>query len=415
MFIPRLWTDFYDIDKTHANFDCSKPAPVSAWLGRNQVPFPHDRPLQVAIAQLKSVVIHGTRASLQETTAQLSHPAPLLESLRIEVYGGCSPENGPVIPINLFNGDLSSLRELRLQGIRTELSWRNMVNLTSFALTYTWPGESPVRHLLDFFESAPRLRKIQLHFATPTFGAQAGRLVSLACLKRMDISGSGPPSLLFDHMLVPTNAKLTIQVDPPYSTHIPKSLYTIGKLTGFTIHLHVAEFYPSIRFSGSDGEISIISATPRAITTCRVLESLPLFDLSKVERLRLAGGDLMRGGCAASQALEFMRRLRTLTISRCKNLSGFIRHLNDFSMCPSLEELVLDPRADGENFNIQSVVATAEGRTITGMKLKSIRIVSRDKFVKTCALLLKEYALHVECSPRVALVSDDTDSGDEED
>ena len=407
------------IDKTHVNLDCSGSAPVNAWLKKYRSPLPNGRLQAIphAVAQLKSVVVHGTPENFHEIIAHLSHPAPLLESLRIEVGGGYSPEDGPVIATTLFNGDLSSLRELCLHGIRTELPWRNMINLTSFTLGYEWSGESSVRHLLDFFESAPYLRKIQLHHATPTFDGQTGRLVPLRCLKRMVLSGWQPPSLLFDHLLFPVDAKLITQVDRrSYSSHIPQSFDTVRALTGFTIHMHVAEFHPNLRFSGSDGEINIIPATRRITPSCRVLESLALFDPSKIERLRLAGGDIMlQDGCAISRLLGLTKNLRTLTISRCKNLSNFIPSLNDYFRCPKLEELVLDPRVDGEKFDIQRVVAMAAVRASKGMRFKSIRIVSRDKFVQTCALKLKEYVSHVECSLMVALTSDDVDSGDEDD
>ena len=49
-----------------------------------------------------------------------------------------------------------------------------MVNLASFSLLHTPPGDVTVRRLLDFFESAPCLRKVRLSFATPTSGAQSG-------------------------------------------------------------------------------------------------------------------------------------------------------------------------------------------------------------------------------------------------
>ena len=320
-----------------------------------------------------------------------------------------------MIATTLFNGDLSSLRELCLQDIRTELPWRNMINLTSFSLGYTRPGQSSVTDLLNFFESAPHLRKVQLHNASPTYDGQTGRLVHLRRLKRMVIFGWQSPSLLFDHLLIPADAKLTIRVDSRYSPHIPYTFHTIRDLTDLTMHMHVAGFHPNIQFRQWGGEISIIPATPQIAPSCRVLESLALFDLSKVERLRLADGDLSEGGCLIGSALERMTHLRTLTISRCKNLSNFIPSLDDDLRCPKLEELVLDPRVYGEKFDIQCVVAMTAGRVSKRVGLKSIRIVSRDKFVQICALKLKEHVLHVECGPRVALVSDDIDGSDGED
>ena len=321
----------------------------------------------------------------------------------------------PVVATTLFNGDLSSLHELCLQGIRSELPWRNMVNLTSFTLAYKSWGDSSLRHLLDFFESAPRLRNIQLHLETQTFGAQSGRLVSLVCLKRMDILGGHSPSLLLDHLLIPVGAKLATKVEFGHS-YLPKSLDELGRLPGFTLHIHVAGFYPSLRLNGRNTDLSIIPATPKAPATCRALESISRFDPSKVERLRIAGGDLMiRDGSAVYAALIPMKHLRTLTISRCKNLHRFMQFLDGSPMCPKLEELVIDPRVDGERFDIQRVIRMADYRARRGTKLKSVRIVSRDKFVKACALKLKDHVLHVECGPRVALASDGIDNGDEED
>jgi len=319
----------------------------------------------------------------------------------------------------LFNGDFSSLHDLYLQGVCTEFPWRTVVNLTSFTLAHTSRVESPVGHLLDFFESAPRLRKIQLHFSTPTSGTQAGRLVSLACLKRIDIIGGGPPALLFNHLLIPVGAKLATQGDHRHFTYLPNSPETIRNLTGFRVHTHVREFYPSIQISEQTVEINIVPATPPATTTsdtCRVLESLVQFDPSKTERLRIAGGDLLlRDGCTLYPVLFSMKGLRTITISRCKNVSKIFGWLDDIDMCPKLEELVVDARADGEKLDTQRMVQMVMKRATMLVKFKSVRIASRDKFVQTCALKLKEYVPHVECSPRVALVSDAIDGGDEED
>ena len=62
-----------------------------------------------------------------------------------------------------------------------------MTNLTSFILDNMPLGGVSVGQFLDFFESAPCLREIQLISATPTSGAQDGRLVSLACLMELSL------------------------------------------------------------------------------------------------------------------------------------------------------------------------------------------------------------------------------------
>jgi len=422
---PTLWTDLdcTDIDKTLVYINRSRSSPINVCLGSYDALSPYDPFLQVIphiIGRLKSLAIYGAADNVQEITMQLSPPAPLLESLTIDLDSDCSPQRGPAIPATLFNGDLSSLRELCLRRIRTELPWRNMVNLTSFTLAYTSSGDSSVGHLLDFFTSAPRLRTIQLRFATPTFGTQRGRLVSLPNLKKIHIFGGGPPSLLLDHLLIPAGAKLTTEVDSRGSLHLPKSLDFIQEFSRFRIHLYVRDFYPSIRFSGPNCDITLVSATPPATpTTCRVLDSLAKFDPLNVERLRLAGGDLMQqDGCDLYRVLPQMRHIHTLTISRCTGLSHFFPFISDVGLCPKVEQLILDPRADGGKFDIQHVTGLAAGRvsgTWWGAKLKSVRIVSRDRSMQAGASKLEEYVPHVECSPRVALVSDDVYSSDEED
>ena len=393
--------------------DRSGSSPINIWLDRYEGLSPYDPFIQVIphiVTRLKSVEIHGTLENIEDITTQLSPPAPLLETLTIDVDCECSPQDSPTIPTTLFDGDLSSLRKLHLRCIRTELPWRNMVNLTSFALSYTLPGDSSVGRLLDFFETAPRLCNIQLYFATPIFDSQRGRLVTLACLKQMDVLGGASPSLFLDHLMIPVGAKLAVDALPPL-----KSLGSLWELSDFRIDVHVRENCPGIRFGGPNGRISVIPAIPRAATTCRVLESLAHLDPSKVERLRLAAGDLMQQDrCAACRVLYPMKRLRSLTISRCQNLSRFIPYLDDVNMCPKLEELVFDARIDGEKFDIRRVIRMAESRASMLVKIKSFRIASRDRFVQAFALKLKEYVPHVECNPRVALVADDMDSSDEE-
>ena len=393
--------------------DRSGASPINIRLERNESLTPYDPFFQVIphiITRLKSVTIHGVPESLQDVVPQLSHPAPLLKSLTIVAKSEHPPQRGPSITTELFGGDLSSLRELHLRCICTELPWRGMVNLTSFTLAYTSSSDSSVESLLGFFEGAPHLRKIHLRFVTPTFGIQRGRLVSLGCLKRMEIIGGAPPSLLLDHLLIPVGATLVGAVHPR------GALIRFLELSRFRIHIQVREICPRIQFNGTSGRITMVSATPRVATTCRVLESVAQLDLPKIERLRLAGGDLMQqDGCTIYRVLLPVKHLRALTISQCKNLSRFICILDDVEMFPRLEELALDARIDGETFDMQRMIQMVKNRASTFVKLKSVRIASRDKSVQTSALKLEEYVPHVECSPWAALMNDDTDSSDEED
>jgi len=280
-----------------------------------------------------------------------------------------------------------------------------MINLTSFTLKYTTSGDSSVWPFLDFFESAPNLRKILLHFATPTFDTHTGRLVSLEHLRRMDIIG-GNPSPLLNHLLVPVSAELA----GPF--HPPTSCGCLWQLSGFTIHVGVREICPTIRFGGPDGHITVVSANPQPNTTCRVFESLAQVNPSNIEQLTLTGGDLMeRDGCIGYWVLFCMKRLRTLTILDCDNLSRFISCLVRTDMCPELEELVLDARLEGGEFDLPGIMEVAKVRASMAASLKSLKIGSRDIPLQTSVSGLKRYIPHVECGPLLALESDDTDGG----
>ena len=427
---PSAWTDLdcENADKTRVYLERSKSLPVDLRLERVEGLSPHDPFFQVishTIPRLRSLAIYGTPANLQDIVSQLSRPAPLLRSLTIEVDCGCSPQRGPAITTTLFNGDLSSLRELRLKCVTTALPWRNMVNLTSFALGYTLVGDFPIKHLLDFLKSAPRLRKVRLHNAIPTSGAQNGRLVSLECLKRMDIIGGGPSSLLLDHLLIPVGAKLTTQVGSlgPLADgslvdgHLPRSLDNLRNFSDSTIQLHLEEFRPRIRFSGPNGQVTMVPTTSRANTTRQVYESLARFDTSKIEQLTITGGNLSDGDgdCIFYRTLHPMKGLRTLMISRCTHVAATIHNVfDDYGTFRRLEELIIDTRVRREKFGIQAVIAMTAMRA-PWAKLKSVRIASQDKSVQTCALKLKEYVSHVECGPGVAAVFDDGDDSDEDD
>jgi len=129
--------------------------------------------------------------------------------------------------------------------VRTELPWRNMINLTRFTLWQTPLGGVSIGQLLDFLESTPHLKKVRS--ATPTSGAQGGRLVSSASLEGVSIQGDEPRSLLLHHLLIPVGAKLSIWVGsfgPRLEGHLPRSLDNFRNLSNLTkISLDFTEPY----------------------------------------------------------------------------------------------------------------------------------------------------------------------------
>jgi len=112
-----------------------------------------------------------------------------------------------------------------------------MVNLTSFTLGYVLDPGVTVGELLDFFESAPYLRDVDLTFSTPESGAQTGRLVHLAHLRKINFYGFQPPSLLLEHLLIPVGVEMTIDLDDDdlrIEDYFPKSLDNLRNLSNFT-------------------------------------------------------------------------------------------------------------------------------------------------------------------------------------
>ena len=414
------------MDKARTYLERSKSSPITLHLyeGDNlppHHPFPHIVPH--AIGRLKFLDAYGTSRSLPDITAHLTHAAPLLENLWID--GNCNSEaqHNPVLTTALFDGDLSLLRELGLQSVRTELPWRNMINLTWFFLGQTSPGDVPIGHLLNFLESALRLRKVQFHRVSLTSDSQSGRLVSLARLERMDIIGDDPPSLLLNHLLIPVGAELNTQSSlhgPLIDDHLPRSLGNLKNLPGFTdVHLRIGERFSRIRLSGPNGKVTMFPRTSQVDATCLVLDSLTRFDTSGVKHLKI-----YRGNSPFSnpfyRALLPMKHLHTLTLSHCTNPDVFVNVLGPSTgssaivVCPKLEELVLVLRLDGETLSMRNVREMAEARASRGVKLKSIGIVNPDESVQVDTLELMEHVLRVECRPEVDAADEDGDGGEDE-
>jgi hypothetical protein len=414
------------VGKACVYLERSKSSPITLHLYEAGDLSPHNPFLHIvphAVGQLKSLVAYGTPGNLQDITARLCRPAPLLEYLSINGDYGAEVTRNPALTTALFDGDLTSLRELRLQSVRTELPWRNMINLTSFALGHTSPGELLIKQLLDFFESAPHLREIELRYANPIFDPKNGRLVSLACLKTMEIVGDDPgvhPSLLLNHLIIPIGAELTTQADshgPLIEGH--RSLDNLRNLPNFTdIYLRMDEGYTQIQFIGPNGRVCMVGVSPRGDPTRLVLESLARFDTSEAKLLKIDRGNSPSSDLPY-RALLPMKHLHTLTLFQCTSPDIFIHALDPsisssgVVVCPKLEELVLVLRRDGETLNINNVIGMAAARASRGAKLESVRIISDDKSMQIDALELEKHASHVECGPWVGVANEDGDSGDE--
>ena len=418
-----LWTNLNceNKDQAHVYLERSKSLPVNLSLNADD-DLPSYHPffeiIPRAIGRLRSLSI-GVEGDLQTITAHLFRPAPLLEELSICGDSDCS---NPVLTPTLFNGDLSSLRKLRLNCVRTWLPWRNMINLTSFKLVHTPPNEVTVRQLLDFFEGAPRLRTVDLYSVTLAPGAQNGRLVSLACLEIMGMTGSGSASLLLNHLLIPVGAHLKVEVDlpsPPIKDHPPRFLDNLRNLPNFTtVDLYSAYGWkPHIQFNGPNGQVRMIPRTFRVDRTRLVLEYLDQFDTSRTEQLTINHGNSPSSD-SLYRALLPMKHLHTLTLRHCARSHIFIYALHpDMNssgvlVCPKLEELVIV--LSGGTLDVKSVIGVVAARAARGAKVTSVRITGR-KPVGTDILELRKHVLHVECGPEVDGANNDSDSDSDSD
>jgi hypothetical protein len=428
VFISRasLWTnlDYEDEDKTRAYFERSKSLPINLSLGVGSLPSssrPLFKTIPHAIGRLRSlsIAVNGALEHLLKTTDHLScTAAPLLEELSICSDRDRGPGNNPVLTPVLFNGDLSSLRKLRLKSVRTDLPWRNMVNLTSFMLAYMSWGQISVEQLLDFFESAPHLRKVNL-LNTPVSGPQNGRLVSLPCLEKMEFTGRGLVSPLLDHLLIPVGADLKIEVDlHTFPTKDHRFLDNLRNSSNFTdIYLHLGGWYKRMQFSGPNGRVEIISESRGVDETCLALESLDQFDTSKVERLTIDRGDSPSSD-PLYRALLPLKHLRTLTLDYCASPYLFVdalhpdENLSGVVACPQLEELVIV--ANGWTVYMESVIEVAAARASRGVGLKSVRIVGYSQPAQADVLELEKHVLHVECDLAVSGANNEGDGNDEE-
>ena len=368
---PTLWTDldYADgSDKTRVYLERSKPFPINLKLNGDDADLPDFfKSIPGITGRFKSLDVRVNREDLQVITPYLSHPAPFLEVLSI-----CGRRD-PVLESTLFDGDLSLLRELQLKHVRTELPWRNMINLTSF----TVHSEVSVGHLLDFFEGAPHLRTVWIRTATSTNpDAWDGRLVPLSHLQWMGTMDYYS-SLLFDHLSIPVGAELHMTVDlhsPTTGDPPPRFIDNLKNLTDFTA-IKLNNGPGSIRFSGPNGEVSM--RTPETWTTASP-EFLTHFDTSKTKRLEILGRRQSLTSDSVYRTLLPMKDLRTLKFDRHNDAQTLHALHPDMSssgviVCPELEELII---VHWRGVDIKNVAATVAARASRGANLKSVEIVS---------------------------------------
>lgn len=447
LFILRssLWTslDCTNVEKTRVYIERSKSSPLEISLEKHHDGAYCNNALLLAaphINRLGSLTVHGPSDILPDLNKHFNCPTPLLRKLKIDL--AFDRNRPPSFPGTLFNGNLSSLRKLSLAGFTTNLPWRNLVNLTTFEL-YHFPGAVDpqfVTRLLDFFESAPLLSKIDLHQSIPTSSnAPLERSVSLPHLKKLSITSQPVQSTLLNHLSIPNGALLVIAFtfsgeNSPIPNNLPKHLNNLNNLSHATrINLSLGGTEKFIRLNGPSGGLYMYCTWTAGnayshILERRVFRSINKFNLSQIQRLAVTkyssppSNEIEKS--TVFQTLLLMNDLRTLTLIECNNLP-FIYSLDpkknksDSVLCPSLEEVVLYIKKQ-DRFCLEELMEMASERNGRYTKLPSITIVSLDEMCPRKEVFkLRRYVSHVEymldvVSPEWDTISSDEDAGDGE-
>ena len=420
---PSLWTrlDSKNVEKTKAYIKRSRTSPLEILLNgrrfRGEAFFhvvPH-------IGRSKTLSILNWRpptsaALLPILVGLFSCPVPLLEKLKIDFIH----ESTTVLSSALFNGDLSSLRELDLTGILMPLSWGGLENLTIFKLSNAPRGETLLTHLLDFFESAPRLHDVRLKNSIPDdSNAPSERIVPLSNLKKLEIIANAPNSILLDHLSIPPGALVVLEftfsgASSPIPSHIPDTLDNLHNISHIaTMNLCFGPERRAIQLNGPSGELYIHGkwvregARPHTGTT-RLLRFLDRFDTSRCTRLGITqygsrpdpSTSIVK--CAAYQLLYPMNNLHTLTLIESNNFPFILtldpdKNPDKIVLCPKLEEITLYIKPPYK-FHVNELLSMAKGRASRDAKLSAITIVSTDSLAPSMEVFeLRRHILRVEC------------------
>ena len=410
---PSLWTrlDFKNIDKTRTYIQRSQSFPLKLILGYYEVSDDVFGPMVPHVHRLKSLTIDTKR--LPRVLQHFRCPTPLLEKLNIRI----DVPYGVTLDGTLFNGDLSSLHELHLGGVITDLPWKNLANLRVVHLEYS-SRSYRMTQILDFFESAPLLHTVSLGYPMPSSSdAPPGRIVPLRHLKVFSINTNPPHSILLHHLRIPLGASLISQfhyreVESPLLDYLPKITPNFNNLSHITtVNLLFGQGRGYVLLSGPSGSLRMLvgwggwgihtlDERPR-----RILHSLGHPALSTVQRLKILEYSHPKpaegGECPIFQALSSLNNLRTLVVINCNNRPFTCaldpgQNPSNLPLCSKMEELVFYIKF-WYPIDIQLLIRMAKNRASRGAKLPSITFVDRSGCgLREEALKLREHVTHVE-------------------
>ena len=413
---PSLWTrlDCTHAEKTRIYVERSKSSPLDVYIrGGENTPFPDDAFLHTIphLSRLRNLTLFGPSDDLVDIINQhLHYPAPFLEKLKISFTDAPRPIE------TIFGGDLSSLRELRLSKVITNLPWVNLPNLTTFCFRNVPSDKVSVTQLLNFFQQAPLLSNIILWDAFPTMSdGLHHRVVTLPCLKFLQITAEPTHSVLLKHLSIPSGATLTLDFEcdgdkSPIPICLPKPFNNLKNILPITSINLLCDVGLSLRLQGPNGGVYIFGNWSGASASLpkfhrRVLRSLNHFPISSTERLTIGMYCITQPqhieASSTYQTLFLMKALRILTLTDYHNTS-FVSALDPSQnpsgtvLCPDLEELILYIKKK-EQLHIKELLAMTKERDSKGARLAAIKIVSAEAFVSAKEVLkLRDHVTRVE-------------------
>ena len=360
------------------------------------------------IHRLKSLTIDAE--ALPRLLQHFRCRTPLLEKLDIHSLGNLALDGA------LFNGDLSSLRELRLRGIITYFPWKNLANLQVVNVQFCFQ-QHVITRLLDFFESAPLLHTVFLWYSMLNSSeAPPKRIVHLRNLKVFTINAPPPHSILLRHLHIPTGASLISEFrfrgeELPLLDHLSvdsPNLRNLSHITTMNLLFDMKRKFA--RLSGPSGSLRVLPVWEHSgvrisyLRDGQILRSLGHPMLSRIQRLVISEYRHPRPveieECPIFKTLSSTHDLRTLTLIDCNYLPFVLaldpeQNPSNLALCPNLEELVLYIPSR-HYFRAECLISMEKNRASRGVKLLSITIVGLGELAPREVLKLREHIAHVE-------------------
>ena len=338
---------------------------------------------------------------------------PFLEELDIHFYGGLGLDD------TLFDGDLSSLRELRMSEVL--VPWKNLANLRVIVLKNS--HDYGTTQLLDLLESAPLLHTVRLWFLMQlSSDTSPERIAPLPHLKEFTIDASPPHSILLHHLRFPTGASLCSEIrlegedaeEPPFRDYLPVRSRNFSNLSLITaINLRFNLEWKCARLNGPSGNLHVIAQMadledpPAYMIDRRILRSLGRSKLLKIHRLSISEYKHPRPAksnrCPIFQMLSSAESLRTLILIDCNNLPFILaldpeQNPSNRVLCSNMETLVLYIWY-GNRFYFKRLIRMTKNRAARGADFSSIRIIIPDGHaIEKPLSILREHVAHVQCS-----------------